>query len=149
MYSLSFCTGVLNHNSNYKSIISELIRVSSNYTFIDSPRVHVGKSFIGKLNLSNRFPSEIKKNNIVNNYTVNLKNYLIFLKKIFKKRGVKKAYFFHGNLPYKKKYLKINKKISFLTFMCEKKTINEKLKIVINTKNKEVKKLFNSIFDND
>tara|TARA_A100001015_G_C15035928_1_gene736204 strand:- start:3169 stop:3930 length:762 start_codon:yes stop_codon:yes gene_type:complete len=148
-YSLSFCTGVLNHNSNYKSIISELIRVSSNYTFIDSPRVHVGKSFIGKLNLSNRFPSEIKKNNIVNNYTVNLKNYLIFLKKLFKKRGVKRAYFFHGNLPYKKKYLKINKKISFLTFMCEKKTINEKLKIVINTKNKEVKKLFNSIFDND
>ena len=54
--------------------------MSSKYVFIDSPRVHTGKSFVGKLNLSNRFPSEIKANNIVNNYTVNLKNYF-FLKK--------------------------------------------------------------------
>ena len=83
-YTLSFCTGVLNHNNDYKKIIGELIRVSSKYIFIDSPRVHIGKSFVGKLNLSNRFPSEIKANNIVNNYTVNLKNYLFFLKKLFK-----------------------------------------------------------------
>jgi len=147
-YSLSFCTGVLNHNSNYKSIISELIRVSSNYIFIDSPRVHVGKSFVGKLNLSNRFPSEIKSNNIVNNYTVNLKNYLLFLKRLFKKNKIKKVIFFHGELPYKKRYLKINKKISFLTFLCEKTKKVNKLKFKILTKDKKIKKLFNSVFKN-
>ena len=92
-YTLSFCTGVLNHNNDYKKIIGELIRVSSKYIFIDSPRVHIGKSFVGKLNLSNRFPSEIKANNIVNNYTVNLKNYLFFLKKLFKENNINKAFF--------------------------------------------------------
>ena len=147
-YSLSFCTGVLNHNNNYKSIISELIRVSSKYIFIDSPRVHVGKSFVGKLNLSNRFPSEIKSNNIVSNYTVNLKNYLLFLKGIFKKNKIKEAIFFHGDLPYKKKYLKINKKISFLTFLCEKRKKIHNSKFKILTKDKKIKKLFNSIFIN-
>ena len=110
--------------------------------------MHVGKSFIGKLNLSNRFPSEIKANNIVNNYTVNLKNYFIFLKKLFKKNNINKAFFFSGNLPYKKKYLKINKKISFLTFMCEKKSSNNKLDFKILTKDKTVEKLFYSIFKN-
>ena len=83
-YSLSFSTGVLNHNSDYKSIIAELIRVSSKYTFIDL-RVHTGKSFVGKLNLSNRFPSELKKNNIVNNYTINIQDYFLFLKKLLEK----------------------------------------------------------------
>ncbi len=145
-YNLSFCTGVLNHNSDYKLIISELIRVSSNYVFIDSPRVHLGKSFVGKLNLSNRFPSEIKKNNIVNNYTVNLEDYFLFLKKIFKKNEIYNAVFFSGNLPYKKKYLKINKKIYFLTFLCQKgkKSKNKNLRIL--TKDLKIKKLFNSIF---
>ena len=147
-YTLSFCTGVLNHNKDYKKIISELIRVSSKYIFIDSPRVHTGKSFVGKLNLSNRFPSEIKANNIVNNYTVNLKNYFFFLRKLFKKNNINKAFFFSGNLPYKKKYLKINKKISFLTFMCEKNSYDKKFNFKIITKDKTVKKLFNSIFKN-
>ncbi len=145
-YSLSFCTGVLNHNSNYKFIISELIRVSSDYIFIDSPRVHQGKSFIGKLNLSNRFPSNIKSNNIVNNYTINLKNYFLFLKKLFKKNNIRKAVFFHGRLPYKKKYLKINKKISFLTFMCNKSIKTKKLDFKILSKDKKAIKLFNNIF---
>ena len=138
---------MLNHNSNYKSIISELIRVSSNYIFIDSPRVHVGKNFVGKLNLSNRFPSEIKSNNIVNNYTVNLKNYL-FLNRLFKENKIGKAIFFHGELPYKKRYLKINKKISFLTFLCEKTKKINKVKFKILTKDKKIKKLFNSVFKN-
>ena len=148
-YSLSFCTGVLNHNSNYKSIISELVRVSSRYIFIDSPRVHIGKSFVGKLNLSNRFPSDIKSNNIVNNYTVNLKDYFYFLKKLFIKNKIKKAVFYHGNLPYKKKYLKITKKISFLTFLCEKKNSVKKSRFEILTKDKKVKKIFNEIFKNE
>ena len=147
-YTLSFCTGVLNHNSNYKSIISELVRVSSKYIFIDSPRVHIGKSFVGKLNLSNRFPSEIKSSNIVNNYTVNLENYLKFLKNLFKKNNVKKAVFFHGKLPYKKKYLKINKEISFLTFLCEKKKNKEVSYFKVFTKDKKTKKLFSKIFKN-
>ncbi len=147
-YTLSFCTGVLNHNNDYKKIIGELIRVSSKYIFIDSPRVHIGKSFVGKLNLSNRFPSEIKANNIVNNYTVNLKNYLFFLKKLFKENNINKAFFFSGNLPYKKKYLRINKKISFLTFMCEKNSSNRKLNYKILTKDRIVEKLFKNIFKN-
>ncbi len=145
-YTLSFCTGVLNHNSNYKSIISELVRVSSRYIFVDSPRVHVGKSFVGKLNLSSRFPSEIKSNNIVNNYTVNLENYLLFLKILFNKNKIRKATFFHGRLPYKKKYLKINKKISFLTFLCEKEKHTKASNFKILTKDTSVKKLFNKIF---
>ncbi len=148
-YNLSFCTGVLNHNNSYKSIISELIRVSSHYIFIDSPRVHLGKSFVGKLNLSSRFPSEIKKNNIVNNYTVNLKDYFLFLKKLFKKKKISKAVFFCGNLPYKKKYLKINKKIYFLTFLCEKEKKVKIQKFKIFTKDKKIEKLFNSIFINE
>ena len=147
-YSLSFCTGVLNHNSDYKAIISELIRVSSNYIFIDSPRVHTGRSFIGKLNLSNRFPSEIKSQNIVNNYTVNLDKYFLFLKKIFIKNKISKAFFFHGVLPYKKKYLKINKKIAFLTFLCTKKKGNHNKKFEILTKDKTIRKKFNKIFNN-
>ena len=147
-YTLSFCTGVLNHNSNYKSIISELVRVSSKYVFIDSPRVHIGKSFVGKLNLSSRFPSEVKSNNIVNNYTVNLENYLRFLKRLFNKNKVRKAIFFHGQLPYKKKYLKINKKIAFLTFLCEKEKNAKSSNFKVLTKDSSVEKLFNSIFKN-
>lgn len=123
-----------------------MIRVSSKYTFIDSPRVHTGKSFVGKLNLSNRFPSELKKNNIVNNYTINIQDYFIFLKKLFKKNSINKAVFFHDNLPYKKKYLKINKKISFLTFICEKKSNNSKSNFKILTKDNRVKKMFYKYF---
>ena len=145
--SLSFCTGVLNHNNDYKLIINELLRVSSKYSFIDSPRVHLGKEFIGKLNLTKRFPSEILKNNIVNNYTINLKNNLIFLKKVFHKNKIKKVHFFYSNLPYKKKYLKINKKISFLTFLCIKdKNFNKKISYTLLSKNTKIQKLFNQIF---
>ena len=144
-YSLTFCTGVLNHNENYKSIIKELIRCSSKYIFIDSPRVHLGKSFIGKLNLTKRFPSELTEDNVVNNLTVNFKEYLIFLKKIFKDNGIKNALFFSDYLPYKKRYLKINKKISFLTFSCSKVNLS-KNKIEFICKNKEMKKIFNNIF---
>lgn len=145
-YSLCFCTGVLNHNNDYKSIISELVRVSSRYAFIDSPRVHLGQSFVGKLNLTSRFPSEIKSNNIVNNYTVNLKEYFMFLKKLFKSNKINKAIFFNGNLPYKKRYLKINKKIFFLTFLCEKEKTIKKKNFNILTTDKKIKKLFNNIF---
>ena len=49
-YSLTFCTGVLNHNENYKSI-KELIRCSSKYIFI-TLQSSFRKNFIGKLNLT-------------------------------------------------------------------------------------------------
>jgi len=144
-YSLTFCTGVLNHNKNYKSIIKELIRCSSKYIFIDSPRVHLGKSFIGKLNLSKRFPSQLKKDNIVNNLTVNFEEYLIFLKKVFIKNKIYNALLYSDYLPYKKKYLKINKKISFLTFCCSK-IKNKKNNIKFMCKNKEMQKIFKKVF---
>jgi SAM-dependent methyltransferase len=144
-FSLVFCTGVLNHNKNYKLIIKELIRCSSKYVFIDSPRVHLGKSFIGKLNLTKRFPSKIKKDNVVNNLTVNFEEYLIFLKKVFKENKIKNALFYSDYLPYKKKYLKINKKISFLTFSCSKLK-KKKNEIKFLCKNSEMKEVFNKIF---
>jgi ubiquinone/menaquinone biosynthesis C-methylase UbiE len=143
-FSLTFSTGVLNHNLDYKKIINELIRISKKYTFIDSPRVHLAKSFVGKLNLTKRFPSGIKKNNIVNNYTINFEDYLIFLKKTFEKNNINYAIFYSNYLPYKKKYLKINKKISFLTFLCSKN--NYKSGFALKTKNKEMLKVFNKIF---
>jgi len=86
------------------------------------------------------------KNNIVNNYTINIQDYFLFLKKLFKKNKINKAVFFHGNLPYKKKYLKINKKISFLTFMCEKKSNVPDYNFKILTKDNHVKKLFYKYF---
>ncbi len=144
-YTLTFCTGVLNHNENYKLIIKELIRCSSNYIFIDSPRVHLGKSFIGKLNLTKRFPSELREDNVVNNLTINFKDYLVFLKKVFKDNGIKNALFYSDYLPYKKRYLKINKKISFLTFSCSKVKSN-KNNIKFICKNREMNKIFNKIF---
>lgn len=144
-YSLTFCTGVLNHNKNYKTIIEGLIKCSSNYIFIDSPRVHFGKNFIGKLNLTKRFPSDVRKDNIVNNLTINLKEYLIFLKKIFKKNKIQNAIFYSDYLPYKKKYLNINKKISFLTFCCSKKR-DANNKFLLICKNKETQKIFKKIF---
>ena len=147
-YTLSFCTGVLNHNNNYKLIIKDLIRVSSKYIFIDSPRVHMNKKFVGKLNLTKRFPSKIKKNNIVYNYTINLREYLIFLKNIFKKNNINQAIFYSDYLPYKKKYLKINKKISFLTFLCvkgRKKNNSSNFKFIC--KNNEMAEVFEQIFN--
>ena len=48
----------------------------------------------------------------------------------------------------KKKYLKINKKISFLTFLCEKEKYAKISKFKILTKDTTVKKLFNKTFIN-
>ena len=116
------------------------------YTFIDSPRVHLGKSFIGKLNLTKRFPSKIRKDNVVNNLTVNFEEYLSFLKKVFQKNNIKNALFYSDYLPYKKKYLKINKKISFFTFYCSKVNL-KKNEIKLICKNPEMIKVFKKIFN--
>ena len=144
-YSLTFSTGVLNHNSDYELIIEELIRISNRYIFIDSPRVYLKKPFIGKLNLSKRFPSDIKNNNVVNNYTINFEAYLNFLKQVFKKYNIKYGFFYADYLPYDKKYLKINEKISFLTFLADKK--NKKRSFQIKTKNNKLLKIFNKVFN--
>ena len=98
------------------------------------------------MNLTNRFPSDIKKNNIVNNYTANLEDYFLFLKKIFKKNKINNAVFFSGNLPYKKKYLKIKKKIYFLTFLCKKEKTIKNQNFRILTKDLKIKKLFKKNF---
>ena len=147
IYDLVFSTGTLNHNKSYKNIINEMLRVSKRYTFIDSPRVHFGKDFKSNLNLTKRFPSNIKKENLVNNYTVNLKNYLIFLNKSLLENEIYKATFYFDKLPYKKKYLASNKKIYFLTILCEKSDqINKTLNYKFLTKDKKAKKLFSEIF---
>lgn len=143
-FDLVFCTGCLNHNRNHKKIIEELFRVSSKYVFVDSPRVYEGKEFLGKIDLSKRFPSNIKEKNFVNNYTVNLKNYLFFLNKLFIKNDVKRVFLFFDKLPYKKTYLNINKKIYFLTFLCEKEFgYKNKIQYKLIKKNNVIQKYIN------
>ena len=147
IYDLVFSTGTLNHNKNYKTIINEMLRVSKKYIFIDSPRVHFGKDFISNLDLTKRFPSNIKKKNLVNNYTINLKDYLSYLKKSLIKNKINKTTFYFDNLPYKKRYLATNKKIYFLTILCEKTSQKNKISNYnFLTKNKKAKKLFLEIF---
>ena len=43
IFDLAFCTSVLHHIEEYKKTINELVRVSSKYIFIDSPRIHLKK----------------------------------------------------------------------------------------------------------
>jgi ubiquinone/menaquinone biosynthesis C-methylase UbiE len=148
--NLAFSTSVLHHVQNYKKVISELIRISSNYIFIDSPRVHFGKNEIGKMNLSIRHPDARLKNikkNIVSYNVVNLKNYLIFLKKIFLKNKIYKVSFFCGELPYSKKYLSFRKSFFFLTILMEKNYENrKKIKYSLNTKSKKISLIFRKVF---
>ena len=132
---------------SYKKIINELIRVSSKYIFIDSPRVHFDKNQVGSMNLSERFRSNIKSNK-VNYYVINLENYLTFLNSIFKKEEINKAYFFCADLPYSKKYLNFEKNIMYLTMLlCKSQKDNKKLNYTLNTKNKKVKKIFKGVFE--
>lgn len=146
-FDLVFTTGVLNHNKNYKKIISEMVRVSKKYTFIDSPRVHFGLDFKAELDLTKRFPSEIKKKNVVSNYTVNIKNYLIFLKKTFIQNKITDVTFSFDCLPYKKRYLKTSKKIYFLTMLCVKNKNKRNIDFSLLTKETKVKKIFSEVFN--
>ena len=74
-----------------------------------------------------------------------MKKYLLFLRKTFKENGVGKVIFFYNRLPYKKRYLSINKKIFYLTFMCTKIPKNKKLSYNVITKDKSAKKIFKNI----
>ena len=148
--NLTFSTSVLHHVKNYKKIISELIRISSSYIFIDSPRVHFEKDEIGKMNLSARHPdSRIKsiKKNIVSYHVVNLKKYLIFLKKNFLKNKIHEVDFFCGELSYSKEYLSFSKKLFFLTVLMKKNNKNKKkIKYSLITKNKKISSIFKKVF---
>jgi len=144
--SFVFCTSVLHHIYNYKKIINELIRVSSNYIFIDSPRVHFEKNIVANMDLSKRFRSNIKSNT-VNYYVVNLEHYLNFLNLTFRKKKIIVAIFFCEELPYSKKYLNLNKKIMYLTMLLFKgKMSNKKFTYTLNTKNKKVINIFRKVF---
>ena len=148
--NLAFSTSVLHHVRHYKKVISELIRISSNYVFIDSPRVHFEKNKTGAMNLSIRHPdfkAKKLKKNIVNYYVVNLKNYLIFLRKIFLKNKIYEVDFVCGELPYLKKYLSFNRKFFFLTILMKKNyKNNKKIKYNLNTTNKKISLIFKKVF---
>lgn len=147
-FVLSFCTSVLHHIKEHKKITEELFRISSKYIFLDLPRVHIGNDFVAKLDLSKRLPTQTKKSNFVYNYTVNLTNYLNYLKKLFKKNKVHKALFYFGVLPdSQRKYLFIKKRIFFLTVLCEKtKTHTKKFQYKIISRDKKIIRIFDKTF---
>ena len=141
-FDFTFSTSVLHHVKNYKKIIDELVRTSSKYIFIDSPRIHFKNNFTGKMNLAERFKTNSKKNNNVSYFVLNLKNYLNFLKKIIKKHSIKQVYFFCNVLPYSEEYMSFNDKIFYMTILLEKSTYKKKFKKILYTKDKEIKKYF-------
>ena len=105
--------------SNERRLDQTMARLSS------GQRVGVGTNVPGALSLHNRLSEE---GNTLRSGLDNI-NYAIF---------------YSNYLPYKKKYLKINKKISFLTFLCSKN--NYKSEFALKTKNREMLKVFNKIF---
>ena len=145
-FELTFCTSVLHHIKNYKLIIKDLIKISNKYIFIDSPRVHFQKDKVAIMNLSNRFKSKGKVNN-VKYYIVNIKKYLKYLKSEFKINNINLVYFYCDNLPYSRKYINLKKKIIFLTIlMIKEKGRKKNFKYKLFTKNKKIKKIFRKTF---
>jgi len=149
-FDLTFCTSVLHHIKNYKNIIRNLIKSSSSYIFIDSPRIHLGKFSVLKMNLSERFKSNQKKN-IVKYYVENIKKYLNFLKKEFKKNNIKEVVFYVGELKYSDEYLNFDNKIFFLTILIKKnnnfKNYNTKISYKIIANNKRLKNIFFKVLE--
>ncbi len=144
-FDFTFCTSVLHHVKEYKKIIEELTRVSSKYIFIDSPRVHFKNDIVGSMNLDKRFDTKkIKKNN-VDYYVVNLKKYLIFIKKLIKKYKIKKAYFFCNKLPYSKEYMSFKNEIFYMTVLLIKSNKQDNFKKFIFTQNKKIKNFFSGV----
>lgn len=141
-FEFTFSTSVLHHVQNYKKIIDELARTSSKYIFIDSPRIHFKKNFTGKMNLTERFKTNSKENNNVKYFVVNLKNYLIFLKKIVKKYNINQAYFFCNNLPYSEEYMSFKDKIFYMTILFVKSPYKKKFSKILYTKDKDIKNSF-------
>tara|TARA_Y100000741_G_scaffold324272_1_gene275071 strand:+ start:148 stop:894 length:747 start_codon:yes stop_codon:yes gene_type:complete len=144
-FDLTFCTSVLHHVKEYKKIVQELIRSSSKYIFIDSPRVHFGNDIVGLMNLDKRFDTKKRKKNNVNYYVLNIKKYLRFLKLVFKKHNISKVYFFCNKLPYSKDYMSFKKEIYYMTMLLIKSDKNHKFKKILYTKDQKIKKIFTTI----
>ena len=142
-FDLAFCTSVLHHVEEYKKTINELVRVSSKYIFIDSPRIHLKKNFVGLMNLDKRFDTQKKKKNNVKYYVANLKEYLLFIKKIIKNNNISKAYFVCNKLPYSKDYMSFSDEIFYMTILFVKNDENKNYDKYVYTNNKKVKRIFN------
>ena len=144
-FDLTFTTSVLHHVRNHKKVVQNLFKHSNKYIFFDAPRISFYKSFLGKLDLSERFPSkQNKKKNFVHNFVVNIEKYLSFIKNESKKNNIKEIYVYSELLPYNPKYLFVkNKKIFFMTFLCVKN--NKKNKLKIFTSNKEIRDICEKI----
>lgn len=140
-HDLVFSTGVMNHVRNYKNIINRMVQKSKYYTFIDCPRLHLGKKITATMDLSKRFHG-VKKKNLVNYYVENLDNFLRFIKKINLENNLN-AYLYIDNLPYSKKYLNLKSKVYFLTILFEKKGKKE---AIVFSSNKKIKKYINDFF---
>ena len=108
--------------------------------------MHFQKDKVAIMNLSNRFKSKGKVNN-VKYYIVNIKKYLKYLKSEFKINNINLVYFYCDNLPYSRKYINLKKKIMFLTIlMIKEKGRKKNFKYKLFTKNKKIKKIFRKTF---
>ena len=138
-FDLTFSTSVLHHVRNHKLVVQKLFEHSNRYVFFDAPRISFYKSFLGRLDLSERFPTKDRKNkNFVHNFVVNIYKYLNFIKNEAKKFNINEIYIFCEKLPYNPKYLHVkNREIFFMTFLCVKSNSN---KLKIFTSNKKIKK---------
>ncbi len=146
-YDLTFSTSVLHHVRNYRNVIQKLIKSSKKYVFFDAPRVSFFPTFLGKINLSQRFPDrKIKKKNYVHNFVINIEEFLNFLKQLCEKNNINEVYFFSNLLPYSSKYLEVKKsKIYFFTVLLVK-GYKKKNKISVISKDKQIKKYCEKIF---
>ena len=144
-FDLTFSTSVLHHVRNHKLVVHKLFDHSNKYIFFDAPRISFHKSFLGRLDLSERFPiKDGKKKNFVHNFVINIEKYLNFIKNKIEKFKISKVYIFCEKLPYNPKYLHVkNREIFFMTFLCVKGKNNSKLKIF--TSNKKIKKICEKI----
>lgn len=144
-FDLTFTTSVLHHVRNHQLVVKKLFNQSKKYIFFDAPRISFYESFLGRLDLSERFPNmNNKKKNFVHNFVINIEDYLEFILKEKQKHKIGEIYIFCEKLPYNPKYLHVkNREIFFMTFLCVKDTRKKKLKIF--TSNKQVKKICEKI----
>jgi trans-aconitate methyltransferase len=144
-FDLTFTTSVLHHVRNHKSVVKKLFNQSDKYIFFDAPRISFYKNFLGKIDLSERFPKKNKKNkNFVHNFVININEYLNFILKEKQKHIIGEIYIFCEKLPYNPNYLYVkNREIFFMTFLCVKSSSKKKLKIF--TSNNKIKKICEEI----
>lgn len=146
-YDLTFSTSVLHHVRNHRNVIEKLIKSSKKYIFFDAPRISFFPTFLGKINLSQRFPDRIiKKKNYVHNFVINIEEFLNFLKNCCKKNNINEVNIFSDLLPYSSKYLEVKKsKIYFFTVLLVK-GYKKNIKLKVISKDKKIKKYCEKIF---